>query len=98
MKKEQAIQILQENLHELKKFHVKSVAIFGSVARDEATDQSDIDILVEFDPGAIVGLFMFINLKDYLSRILGCEVDLATPRSLRHEMKDNILKELIRAA
>ena len=49
MRKEQAVQILRDNLSEIKKYHVKSVAIFGSVARDESTENSDIDILVEFD-------------------------------------------------
>jgi uncharacterized protein len=98
MKKEDAIHILRNNLDEIKKYHVKSLAIFGSVARDESTEKSDIDILVEFEPDATVGLFMFIDLKEYLSEILGCEVDLATPRSLRKEMKEDIFREMIRAA
>lgn len=98
MKKERAIQLIQENLDEVKKFHVKSLAIFGSVARDEATDESDIDILVEFDPEAKVGLFQFFDLKEYLSKILGCEVDLGTLRSLRKEIRETVLKEMIRAA
>lgn len=98
MKKEHALQILQDHLSEIRKYHVTSIAIFGSVARDESTDASDIDILVEFDPQATVGLFMFIDLKDYLSEILGCAVDLATPGSLRKDMKPAILKEMIRAS
>ena len=98
MKKDQALQVLKDHFSEIQKYHVISIAIFGSVARDERTDSSDIDILVEFDPQATVGLFMFIDLKDYLSEILGCAVDLATLRSLRKEMKPAILEEMIRAS
>lgn len=97
MKKEKAIQILRENLEEIKKYHVKSLAIFGSVARDESTGGSDVDILVEFDPDAMVGLFEFFDLKRYLEIILECEVDLGTFRSLRKEFRESVFKEMIRA-
>ena len=98
MKKERALRILHDHIEEIRKFHVVSIAIFGSVARDESSDASDIDILIEFDPNATVGLFMFIELKNYLSRILECDVDLATINSLRKEMRSSVLKEMIRAA
>ena len=97
MKKERSIQILQDNLEEIRKFHVKTITVFGSVARDEANKKSDIDMLVEFEPDAAVGLFKFIELEDYLGGILGCEVDLATPRSLRDGMNDEIFKDMVRA-
>ncbi len=98
MKKDRAIQIIQENLDEIKKFHVKSLAIFGSVARDEATEKSDIDILVDLDPDAEVGLFEFFDLKRFLEKILGCEVDLGTFDSLRSEFRETVFREMIRAA
>ena len=98
MKKEIALQTIRDHMEEIKKFHVISLAIFGSVARDEATEKSDIDILVEFDPEAIVGLFQFFDLKEYLSKILGCEVDLGTFRSLRKEFRETVFKEMVRAA
>lgn len=78
-------------------FGVKSLAVFGSVARNEATEQSDVDILVEYEPGVRVGLFAFIELKQYLGRLLGRPVDLATPEALRREMKHDILQEAIHA-
>lgn len=98
MRRDQALQIIADNKAKLKDFSVKSLAIFGSVARDEATDGSDIDILVEFVDGAHVGLFRFFDLQDFLEGILACRVDLATRKAIRKEMKDQITKEAINAA
>src|ERR1035437_9041822 len=96
MKLADAMRILADNRQKLQDFSVKSLAIFGSVARGEATDASDIDILVEFDKP--VGLFNFLNLQRYLGEILGCRVDLATRAALRKEFREEILREAIRAA
>lgn len=98
MKRDEALRILADNRERLKEFYVKSLAIFGSVARDEATDASDIDVLVEFEEGKSVGLFEFIRLMHFLQEILDCKVDLATPDALREEMRDEILREAIHAA
>ena len=98
MKRDQVLKVLAANREHLKEFSVKSLAIFGSVARDEATDASDIDVLVEFEEDKPVGLFGFIRLMHFLQEILGCKVDLATPDALREEMREQILKEAIRAA
>ena len=99
MKRDDALEILSANQERLlKDFSVKSLSIFGSVARDEATDVSDIDVLVEFQEGKIVGLFEFIRLMHFLEKILGCKVDLATPNALRKEMREEILREAIHAA
>jgi predicted nucleotidyltransferase len=77
-------------LHEL---NVKSLALFGSAARGEASPHSDIDLLVEFS--APVGLFEFVRLKLLLEQILGREVDLVTPDALRPNMKEAILQESV---
>ncbi len=98
MKRDEALKILAVNQERLKDFSVKSLAIFGSVARNEATEASDIDVLVEFQEGKTVGLFEFIRLMHFLEEILGCKVDLATPNALRKEMRGQILKEAIYAA
>ncbi len=55
-------------------------------------------MLVDFQQGKPVGLFRFIELNLFLEKILGCRVDLATRKAIRKEMKDQILKEAIRAA
>ena len=82
---------------ELDRFHVESLSVFGSVARGEASDDSDVDVLVEFDPQARVGLFTFVRLLDFLSDVMGTRIDLATPAALRAEMRDEILAEAVRA-
>jgi predicted nucleotidyltransferase len=78
----------QEQLSQLGGYHM---AIFGSIARDEATDDSDVDILVDFDSKK--GLFGFADLKFYLEEILGCHVDLVTRRALHPALKSRILSE-----
>jgi len=91
-------QILAANRTQLRGMSVRSLAVFGSVARDEATDASDVDILVEFEEGARVGLFAFIELKQFLEHLLGRSVDLGTPDTLRPRIRDRVLKEAIRVA
>ena len=71
-----------------RRFHVHRLALFGSVLRDDFQPTSDVDILVEFQPGKTPGL-AFIDLQDALADLLGRRVDLNTPASLspyfRHE-------------
>jgi predicted nucleotidyltransferase len=98
MDREQVIEKLRENRSLMHRFSVKRFYIFGSVARGEGNEGSDVDILVEYQPDAHVGLFQFVRLRRELSQILGCEVDFATPDSLYKELKDDILKEAVHAA
>lgn len=74
-------------------YHVKNIGVFGSAARGQATSSSDIDILVEFSEP--IGFFKFINLEEYLSSILGKEVDLVSKNALKPAIKDEILREVI---
>ena len=98
MNKEQVIGLLQKNINGLRDFHVKALYLFGSVVRGDEKQTSDIDILVEFEPDAHIGLFEFSRLQRTLSEILGCEVDLTTPEALHKEMKGRIMEEAVRAA
>jgi len=75
---------------------VRSLAVFGSLARGDATISSDMDVMVEFDRP--VGLFEFIRLKFYLEDLTGLPVDLVTPDALHPSLRDNILNEAIRVA
>ncbi len=97
MKQDVLLQTLKQKNTELTtKFGVKSLSLFGSVARNEATSTSDVDLLVEFNrPMGYFGLFA---LQDYLEKLLGCPVDLGTPDSLKPYIKERIQGELIRVA
>jgi predicted nucleotidyltransferase len=95
MKQEVVLQILkQKNAEITKQFGVKSLLLFGSVARDEANAASDVDFLVEFNRP--VGYFGLFALQDYLEKLLGCPVDLGTPDSLKPYIKEHVMGELIR--
>ncbi len=95
MKQDAVLQTLKQKNTELtKQFGVKSLLLFGSVARNEATPGSDVDLLVEFNRP--VGYFGLFALQDYLEKLLGCPVDLGTPDSLKPYIKERIMGELIR--
>jgi predicted nucleotidyltransferase len=74
-------------------FRVASLALFGSLARDEATETSDVDLLVTFERPA--GYFALIALQQHLERVLGRHVDIVTPGGLKPTMKDRVLAEAI---
>ena len=84
---------LRESRVTLEQLGVKSLALFGSAAREEARPDSDVDLLVEFSRP--VGLFEFVRLKLVLEEILECRVDLVTPDALRESIKAEILIEAI---
>ena len=95
MKRDAVIQILkQQNAELARQFGVKKLLLFGSVARDEATSISDVDLLVEFNKP--VGYFGLFALRDHLEKLLGCPVDLGTPDSLKPRIRERVLGEVIR--
>lgn len=79
-----------------RRFRVRTLSIFGSVARGEAEEGSDVDILVEFDEQA--GLFQLIRLRRHLAELLNRPVDLGTPASLRPRIRQAALDEAVRVA
>jgi predicted nucleotidyltransferase len=94
MKQDVVLQILRPKSAELtKQFGVKSLSLFGSVARNEATSASDVDLLVEFNRP--VGYFGLFALQDYLEKLLGCPVDLGTPDSLKPYIRERVMGDLI---
>jgi len=82
----------------LQQFAVRQLRLFGSTLRGEAGDASDIDLLVDYDPAARVGLFAFVRLQRRLSELLGRPVDLATPDALHPALREGILREAVRVA
>jgi hypothetical protein len=72
--------------------HIRKLAFFGSVLRDDFRSNSDLDVLVEFEPGFVPGL-EFFALEDELSKILGRKVDLNTPGFLSKYFREQVLAE-----
>jgi predicted nucleotidyltransferase len=95
-RRDEIIERLRESRHHLDRFGVSSLALFGSVVRDEARPQSDVDLLVEFEPGRPDGLFQFVELKNVLEGILGRPVDLITAANIKPRLKARILGEAVR--
>jgi uncharacterized protein len=94
MRREEVIKRLVSHKHELHARGVKSLALFGSVARDDAGQSSDVDIMVELNRP--IGLFGISDLKRMIEQILGVErVDLITREGLHPGLKDLILREAV---
>ena len=76
-----------------RKHGVLKISVFGSVARGESDDNSDLDLLVEFERGST--LIEMISLEEELSATLGVEVDVLTAKSLRLDIKESVLREAV---
>lgn len=73
-------------------YHIRKLALFGSVLRDDFRPDSDLDILVEFIPGQTPG-FGFIEIQDRLSELFGRTVDLNTPQDLSRYFREEVLAQ-----
>jgi predicted nucleotidyltransferase len=69
------------------------LAFFGSVLRDDFGPDSDVDVLVEFEPGARVGFFAIARMQDELTAIVGFPVDLCTAKGLSRYFRDQVVSE-----
>ncbi len=86
--------IIQKNMNPLRnEYSVSSIGVFGSFSRGEDKKSSDVDILVEFSEP--VGMFKFIELEEYLSKLIGKKVDLVTKNALKPAIREEILEEVI---
>ncbi len=94
---EHIIKVFEAHKAELKnRFHVESLAIFGSVLKGTAVPDSDVDILVRYQKTP--GLFTFLDLKQYLEDIVERPVDLVTEGALKKQLREKIMKEAVRVA
>jgi predicted nucleotidyltransferase len=75
-----------------RRHHVRRLALFGSVLRDDFTPSSDIDVLIEFKPGMTPG-FAFVTVQEELAKLLGRRVDLRTPNELSKYFREEVLAE-----
>lgn len=88
------LQTLKNHLPDLQKNHgVKSLGVFGSYAKGSSKRNSDLDVLVEFEP--VPTMFEFVRLERHLSTILGVKVDLVMKTALKPEIGKRILAELM---
>lgn len=96
VKRDDALRILGEHRDEIAARGVRTLSIFGSVARDEARPESDVDVLIE--PSGPISYFELFDLQTYLEELLGRHVDLFTPNSLHPMIRAQVTREAIRAA
>lgn len=97
MWRDEALSILREHAEELKSsYSVRTLSLFGSVARNEAGPESDVDILVEFVGEPTFSGYM--DLKFRLEDLFGCRVDLVTVAGLRPRVRPYVERDLIRVA
>lgn len=71
--------------------HIRRLALFGSVLRDDFNPDSDVDVVVEFEPGHTPDFFRFVDMQDELSELLGRKVDLNTPAFLSRYFRQQVL-------
>ena len=76
-----------------RKHHIRRLAFFGSVLRDDFGPESDVDVLVEFEAGHPVGFITLAGMEIELSKLLGRKADLLTPGFFRPSLREEILKE-----
>jgi predicted nucleotidyltransferase len=96
MTREEVLAIIEAHRDDLRRLGVASISIFGSVVRDEAGPESDVDVLVELTRP--MGYFAFLDIQAYLERVLGRRVDLGTTDSLRPAARARVLDEAVRVA
>ncbi len=89
-----AIDVPEDRVSEFcRKHHIRRLAFFGSVLRDDFGPNSDVDVLVEFEPDARIGLIRFAGIENEFSDLLGRRVDMNTVESLSKYFRDEVLAE-----
>ena len=86
------IEVPREQIAEFcRRHHIRWLALFGSVLRDDFTPESDVDVLVEFEPGQRYTYFTLAQIEEDLSGLLGRKVDLHMPKTLHPFLRDKVL-------
>lgn len=92
------LRILRAHLPELTaRYHIKSLGIFGSYVRKDATKKSDLDLLIEFDEKAHLTLFGYAHLENELTDLLGIKVDLVDKDTVKLRILENVMREVVYA-
>ena len=95
VRRSEAIDLFSSHRDDLRRLGITSLLMFGSVARDQARPDSDVDLIAEFDRP--IGYLGLARVQHELEKLLGCSVDLATPGMIRSEFRDRIYAEAVRA-
>src|SRR2546425_5562335 len=91
LRRDAILKVLRDSRPLLESFGVARLSLFGSFARDEGRDDSDVDLLVEFNRP--IGLFEFVRLQRQLGERVGHKIDLVTPAAIKPQLRDRILNE-----
>lgn len=91
------LEALRAHERELRQLGVSHAAVFGSVARGQARNDSDVDVLVDLDPECPMGIFEYARLKIYMNEILDGSVDVVNRRTLKPLLRDSILRDVVHA-
>lgn len=97
MNREDVIARLRRHEHDLRRRGVLHVGLFGSVARNEATPESDLDIVIELAPEAAIDLFEYVGLTQYLSDLFPTRVDVANLHRLKPMVRPSIERDAVYA-
>lgn len=91
--KTEVLELLKRDLPYLRNnFHVKEIGMFGSYAREEQTEESDLDLMVEFEETP--DFLELVDLEEYLSDLVGFKVEIVTPGGLKNRIKNTIMKDM----
>ncbi|MDB9526002.1 nucleotidyltransferase family protein [Oscillatoria sp. CS-180] len=93
LKRDTVLKTVRTHQETLREMGVKSLTLFGSVARDQAKEDSDVDFLVEFSQP--IGFFQLFDVKHYLESILECSVDVGTAGALKSHLRQPVLEDAI---
>ena len=94
MKRDDVIKIIEKNRKAIRGFGVKSMGFFGSCARGEEGEASDLDFLVELDDRTFDA---YMGLKEFLEVLFGCRVDLVLENTIKPRLRESIMKEVVHA-
>jgi uncharacterized protein len=95
IERDQIIAMLRAHERELKEAGIVRVRVFGSVARGDATEASDVDVLAQFDDATPISLIGLVRIENQLSDLLGRKVDLVQERSLKPRIRANVEREAV---
>ncbi|TGK17616.1 nucleotidyltransferase [Leptospira stimsonii] len=97
MDRAQVLENIRKNIEIIHSFGIDSIGLFGSVARNENSQNSDLDILVNYQDGKLI-LDSYMDLKFFIESLFQCKVDLVTKSSIKPYLRERILEEVIYVA